>query len=937
MQFGILGPLRVEARGQSVVIRPGKQRTLLAVLLVHANQVVSTDQLVDQVWNGAPPRSPTRTLHVHLSQLRRALHPEGDSRQRDQLLARRPPGYVLTVPTGTLDLHRFEELVEEGRRARAEGDIQLTAEHLGEALRLWRGPVLADVDLPALQHTMQRLEETRLAVLEERIDAELLLGRHGALIGELRELVDVHPMRERLCAQLLVALYRAGRQAEALASYAEMRSRLVEELGIEPGFELQRLQRQILEGNPALAAPSVLASTVTILGHGRPVPRQLPADVAGFTGRAVEVERLLAAVGAGGPVMISAIGGMGGVGKSALAIHVAHRLAERFPDGQLYVNLHGATTSLQPLEPLEVLGRFMRALGIDGTQIPTQVDEAAARFRSLVADRRLVVVLDDARDAAQVAPLLPAGSGSAVLVTSRRVLASLDRAVHLHLDVLPPSEAVALLGRLGGEQRIAAEPEAAQDVARWCGYLPLALRVAAARLAARPAWPVRALADRLADERRRLDELELGDIGTRASLDVSLRELSTSTDPVDQNAVAAFPLLGLPDGPDLSVPVVARLLDRGEAEAERLLERLADAQLVESPSPGRYRLHDLLRLYARDHWASRYPNGDQIAAIERVLRFYVATAWRTHALLRPGDPRLGQVQPEWTRDSLQFQDLAEALEWLEAERRNLVAAVSQATIANGELRVAAILLAQALAVFFTVRGHWQDCFQVNQTALSTARRLGDRAAEAQAQSNIGWVYWLRGRYDQAEASLQESLAISRRIGDRALEGASLSNLGIINDKQGRYDRAATLLHEGLSIHRELGDHRGEGESFDNLGVVHWRLGRYDQALTYLLEALTIARELNDRHGVANSLDNLGRVYSHLGRYDMAMACFDESLTIFRALNDRHGEAICLTYLGRMHAKQGQRERAKPYLQTALAIFEELQTTEVHQVRELLGI
>jgi hypothetical protein len=422
------------------------------------------------------------------------------------------------------------------------------------------------------------------------------------------------------------------------------------------------------------------------------------------------------------------ISGTAGVGKTTLAIHAAHWLAERFPDGQLYVNLQGATSGLQPLHPLGVLGRFLRALGVESSAIPTEVDEAATRFRSQVASRRLLVVLDNAHDTAQVRPLLPASPGCGVLVTSRRVLAALGGAHHLHLDVLAPPEAIQLLGRLAGRQRVAADPEATAQLAQWCGYLPLALRIAGARLAARPGWPVSALAERLADQQRRLDELVLADMGVRASFEVSCQELGASADPLDRAAAGAFSLLGVLDGPDVSLPVAAHLLDQPRQAAERVLERLVDAHLVQTPSPGRYRLHDLLRLYARELARKLHPESERAAALHRAFGLYVATAWRTLSLLRPSDYRLARADTRWSKGGLEFTDETAALDWLEAERANLLAAVQQAAATPGVPAAITMQLSQALFGFFLVHSYWQDWVRVNQTALGIARRVGDRAA-----------------------------------------------------------------------------------------------------------------------------------------------------------------------------------------------------------------
>jgi tetratricopeptide (TPR) repeat protein len=634
------------------------------------------------------------------------------------------------------------------------------------------------------------------------------------------------------------------------------------------------------------------------------------------------LEQLLTAGGRSGPV-VGAVHGPGGVGKSALALHAAHRVAGRFGDGQVYVNLQGATPGLAPLAPLEVLGRMLRSLGLDPALVPTGLEEAAVRFRSLVAGRRLLVVLDNARDAAQVRPLLPASPGCAVLITSRQQLTSLDSAIHLPLEVLVPQEAAALLGRVAGAGRIAAEPEAAAEVVNSCGRLPLAIQIAGARLASRPAWPVARLASRLADTTSRLDELATGDLAVRATFQVSLHTLQHSPDPRDQAAAAAFGLLGLPDGPDLEVAAAASLLDQPHQATQRLLERLVDARLLASPTPGRYRMHDLVRLFAREQAAQQHPQPDRLAALTRLLGCYTATAWHTLGLLRPGDYRLATADPQWTKGGLEFPDDQLALAWLEAERANLLAAIRQAADTPAVPSEIAVQLTHALFPFFLVRGHWQDSVQATRIALRVARQMGDLAAQAQGYNNLGGTQMSLGQYQEALAHHRKSLAIRRELGDCHGQGASLSNLGIIHERQGRYEEALACQQQSLTILRELGDRRGQAASLGNLGVVYQRLGRHQEALACQQESLAIFLELGDRLGQGESLNDLGVVYQRHGQYDQALACHQESLVIRRELGDRHGEAYSLTSLGQVHGQLGRYDEAITSLEESLAIFRDL--------------
>jgi tetratricopeptide (TPR) repeat protein len=669
----------------------------------------------------------------------------------------------------------------------------------------------------------------------------------------------------------------------------------------------------------------------------QPIPRDLRRRIADFTGRTDELATLrrLLAVGSsesgtapaklGQPVVISAIDGMGGIGKSQLAIQVAHELADagRFPDGQLYIDLQGASSVLAPLDPLDALGRMLRALGLEPAQIPTETEEAAARFRSLAAERHLLVLLDNAANADQVRPLLPASPTAAVLITSRQVLATLEGTHLLHLDVLPHDQAVELLGRIGGQERIAAEPQAAAEVVRLCGYLPLAIRIVGARLAARPRWTVQVLAGGLNDATRRLEELEAEDLAVRASFDVSLHALQHSPDPLDQAAGAAFGLLSLPDGPDLSLAGAARLLDQPE-HAHRVLERLVDAQLLDTPRPYRYQFHDLVRLYAREHALTQHPEPERLAALTRLFAFYTATAWHTMAQLRPGDQRAATADPRWTGGGLRFPDMTAALAWLETERANLLAAIRQAAAASPAIPAElACQLAQALFGFFYMRGYWQDGVQANRTVLELAHPTEDLTAQAHALNNLGTFYERLGRYTEAVGRQQDSLTIRRQLGDRRGEAASLGSLGNVHWRLGQYAEAIACHQDSHTICQELGDRRGEAASLNNLGLVYWRLGRYTEAIACHQDSRTICQELGDPHGEAISLGNLGLLYEQLGRYTEAIACHQDSHTIFSELGDPHGEAGSLGNLGLVYERLGRYTEAIACQKDSLAIFREV--------------
>jgi DNA-binding SARP family transcriptional activator/tetratricopeptide (TPR) repeat protein len=912
MLFRVLGGIEASStEGEPVRLGAAKHRVLLAILLLEANKPVPAGRIMTALWPDRPPRSAAAVLRTYVSALRHSLGlTGGDGRPG---LVSEPGGYRLRVEPGEVDLLVFTDLCRRGRAALTGGEPATAERLLRDALDLWRGAPLEDVPLDGEWiGRLDELEERRLTAVETWAEAALATGRHHDVAAELRAAVAAHPLRERLCEHWMLALYRAGRQADALAVYQRSRAETVTELGVEPGPALVRLQRRILHADPALGPPPGPSPPV--------VPRQLPLDVAEFTGRGGEIDRLVRVLEpAADTAVVAGLEGPGGVGKSALAVHVGHRIAHRFPDGQLYADLQGAGPA--PLAPMAVLGPMLRALGMSGDGIPDDVAEASAAFRARTAGSRLLFVLDNAADVAQVRPLLPAGAGCAVLVTSRQVLGTLDGATHLRLDVLTRDESLALLGKLVGLERLTAEPAAARRLAELCGHLPLALRIAAARLAARPSWSPSVLAARLGDATRRLDELQYADLGVRASFQVSHQSL------VDDGDAAAYPLLSVLDVPDLSPPVAARLLDRDERRTEEVLERLVDAQLLETPAPHRYRLHDLLRLFARELAEERYPPADRAAAARRAVEWYTATAWGTFRLLRPGDTR------ERMRQGAELPGVPAALAWLEAERANLVAAAAQA----GDLTIS---LAQALFGFFQMHSHWHDMITVNQLALTVASRLEDFAGQAQACCDLAVAYDAQGRYEHAIRYLTEGLRIFRLLDDRRGQGACLNGLGVVYDSQQRYGEAMVCLVESLALREGMGDRRGQALTLNNLGVVHKRSARYGEALRCYEQALDLTERIGDHRLRAGLLTNVGEVYERQGRDAEALACHERSMALFRRLGDRQGQALNLGNRGRLYERREDYPRARTCLEECLAIQRELgdrrgQAECLHQLGSLL--
>jgi DNA-binding SARP family transcriptional activator/tetratricopeptide (TPR) repeat protein len=924
-EFGLLGPLLVRRGDVVVPIPAGLQRTLLAALLLRGGTPAGVSELAETLWGGTPPASWRVSLQNCVMRLRRTLGEDSTAR-----IITEPDGYRIETEPGDLDVERFESALTAGRAAARDGYWSAAARLLTEGLALWRGQPLAGVASAALAaRELPRLAELRLQALEARVDADLHLGRHGEVIAELRGLAAAEPLRERLHGLLMTALYRDGQQAAALAAYQDARAVLVRELGTEPGADLQRLQQQVLMGDPipdqpgpTLARSPGLAGLPERRSPPRAAPRQLPPASAGFAGREAELAALTTLLdGASRSVLIAAIAGTAGVGKTALAVRWAHQVAGRFPDGQLYVNLRGYDPG-RPVDPSDALAGFLRALGVPGSDVPAEPEERAARFRSLVAGRRVLVLLDNAGGGEQVRPLLPGAAGCMAVVTSRDSLAGLvarDGAHRVDLDLLPIDEAAGLLRGLIGA-RAAADPGATRVLAAQCARLPLALRVAAELAVARPAVPLADLADELENQQRRLDRLDAdGDPRTavRAVFSWSCRQLGPA-------AARAFRLAGLHPGPDLDPYSVAALTGDTVAEAAEVLGQLARAHLVaeggQGAAPGRPGMHDLLRAYARELSAGQDSSPQRRAALTRLLDYYLHTAAMAMDTLSPADqhrrPRV--LAPVAAAPPVSEPDAARA--WLDAQRTSLIAAAAYA--AENGWPGHAIRLAGVLWRYLATGTHLPEAVSLLTWARRAAAASGDRAAEAEALTNLGITDARVGRFQPAAGRFQQALAFYGDTGDQAGRARALHNLGIVLTQEGRYSDAVGYIREALALYREIGDRVGIVRSLGTLGGIDYWQGRYRQSALHVREAVALAREIGDPTGEAYSL-GLGDIEVRMGRYEQAIPYFEAGLATAREIGDRQFEAYAIIGLGDVAWREGRCPDAVDRYTEALAIFREV--------------
>ena len=960
MRFRLLGPLEVRAGDDWKGIGAPKWRSVLAALLINAGQIVSADALINEVWQDDPPAKAANLISIYVLRLRRLMD-SADS----ALLVTRAPGYQLRVTSADTDALLFEAMLRDGRRAFAAGDPERAASQLTEALGLWNGRPLADVpSTPLVEAEAERLAELRLDAQELRAEAEIACGGHAQAAPELRRLVADHPLREGLWLLLMRALEGAGRHAEALEVYEQARRTISGELGVDPGTELRQLHADLLANDSAAAAGSISAGTVAAPGLPEPVPAgpggpgageagsraqvpaqvpaQLPADIADFTGRGEQVKRLCDLLaGQDGDdesraVRIALVAGSGGLGKTSLAVHAAHRVRGRFPDGQLYVDLLGATA--HPLPAADVLARFLRDLGVDGRDIPVEAEERAARYRTHLAGRKILVVLDNARDAAQVRPLLPGTASSAVLVTTRNRMPDLASTRLVDLNVLDDEEALALFTKVVGDERAAAEPEATAELLLACAGLPLAIRICAARLATRSGWTIRSMASRLRDTHRRLDELKVGDLAVRASFQVSFASLPAGQDPKGVDPAQAFRLLGLWQGPTISSAAAAALFGTQEYLAADALETLVDAHLLESKTPDRYKFHDLLAVYSSERAVADLSGPDRDAATGRLLTWYMyaadlaATAVAPHRYNMPLDrAEPGQPPPS-------FSGAEEALGWYDSERANLVAATRQASSDN--LHEIAWRLPAPLFGIFNTRHNWVDCIATHRIALDSARRVGNRRGEAWVLNNLGEALGIT-HDSEGIGLLEQALAIRHEIGDRRGEAQAANNLADAYRAAGRLAEALELLRRALDVNRAVGYRFGEGIALVNLGDVLLNLDRAEEAIDCLQQARRTFAEIGDADGTGYSLYWLGRCYASLGRDAEALDCLRQALASHEAAGNRQRQAVTLRFLGHTQARNGLAAQARESRARAAAIFDSLgdtgQAAEVHAEQDLSGI
>ncbi|MFE2754384.1 BTAD domain-containing putative transcriptional regulator [Actinosynnema sp. NPDC059335] len=902
VEFRVLGPVRATIGERPVDLGHARQRCVLAVLLIEANQWLSADQLLDRAWGDRVPHGGRNTLYGYLSRLRRALRDTHEAH-----IVHRANGYELVVDEDAVDVHRFRRLVA---FARAETDQARALELAERASALWRGEALLGLDTPWTTTVRNALERERFAADTDRLDLALRLGRHSALLPELTDRTTAHPLNEHVTAQLMLALYRAGRQAEALDQYRRLRARLADELGAEPGSELRRLHQRILSADPDLTAPEEDRSPVT--------PRQLPAAPAPFTGRVPELaaldRALLGASGdASGEVVTGtvAIGGVGGIGKTWLALSWAHRNLHRFPDGQLFVDLQGFSPAGDPVDPADALRGFLAALGVAPDRAQSNPD---VLYRSLMAGRRALVVLDNAATADQVVPLLPGSPTCTVLVTSRTSLPSLiDRhgAHHLPLGVLTPGESRALLTSRLGAHRTDAEPDAVDELVGLCGRHPLALAITARHAATRPRLPLAELAAELREPG--LDALD-HETDVTASLPAVL---SWSLHRLTARQRMVFVLLGIAPGPDIDVPAAASLTGLTTAEARRALRVLEDHSLLDRHPHGRHAMHDLVRAFAASA-ADQLPEPEREAALERLTDFHLHTAHHAERLLNPHRPEIRLDPPVPGSRPLRLPDRAAALAWMDDHHLHLLAV--QHTAATRRRHRVVWQIAWSLGTFHRLRGHVHDDLAVWQAAADAAAHLPDPAARILAHRLLGHALAELERHDRAITHLHRALALAREHHDLTQQAHTQHALTWAWEQHGDDHRALEHARHALDLFRALDHPVWEATALNMVGWYAARVGEYDDAREHCRAALDLYRRHGDPDGEADTLDSFGWIEHHTGHHREAIDHYRQALALYRTVGNTTEAADTLNNLGHPHTALGDHTRARAAWQEALDLY-----------------
>jgi DNA-binding SARP family transcriptional activator/uncharacterized protein HemY len=913
LEFLILGSLEVIAGGRRIELGGVRHQIVLALLLLNPGQFVINGRLTEALYGNSPPPTSRAQVQICISALRRQFTAHG----LPNIISTRSQGYTIHVDVDQLDATRFETLLGQARHARDTGMADDAIARYREALTLWRGPALDGIDSGLVQSAASRLDERRIMANEDCVQLELDRGRHHDLISELTGLVEAYPLRERLRAQLMMALYRSGRQAEALQVYQAGRRTMIDELGIEPNEQLRRLEHAILTSDASLNPPSQPIRVVEPAASS--VPDMLPAAIADFTGRAEQLEairRHLARAGDGSSlaVPIVAIVGKAGIGKTTIAVHAARSVADRFPDGQLFADLHGGAR--HPARPMHVLERFLRVLGVPGAAMPDGLEERAETHRALLANRRMLLVLDDAASESQILPLLPGNPTCAVIVTSRSRLSGLAGAIHVDVDVFDPGQSTELLARIAGAERVPPDDGAAMALAEFCGHLPLALRIAGARLAARPHWSVEQLVGRLEDETRRLDELQHGDMGVRASI-------SLTYDNTDEDARRLFRRLAILDSQFYSAWSGAALLDKPVEVAQDLMDDLADAQLVEITGTGRgvhtqYRLHDLIRVFARERLVVEEPTAERHAALARALGalLFIAEAARRREY---GDyVPVRSAARRWPLPAKLVEQLVAApLAWFERERMTFVSAVRQA--AQAGLVEHCWDLAISWVPLFEARVYLDDWRETHQAALDATRQAGDRRGQAAMLYSMGSLHVTEQRFDDARRYFEAALELFQEVADDQGAALTIRHIGLLDRLCGRFTDAAARYEQALAKFRDSGDLVMMAYVLHNLAQLKIDLDDLPSAGDLLSEALLLTRKVGSRRVEAQVLHRLGHTYLQLDRLSAAEEVFDQAVAIVRQTGDPIGEAFALHGLGLLRTRQGEHEEAGRALRHALTL------------------